>query len=76
MTSVQGVKDENMKDDQGREAAGREPLPDYTGVDLDEVAARTTHPVLGVVLAGLRRRVERAEAAVAYHEDSPGISPD
>ncbi|MCQ4080335.1 hypothetical protein NGB36_06925 [Streptomyces sp. RB6PN25] len=69
MTSVQ--------DEYKREAAGgKQPLPDYTGVDLDELAARTTRPVLGAVLAGLRRRAGRAEQAVAYHEDSPGISPD
>ncbi|MEU1629856.1 YxD-tail cyclophane-containing RiPP peptide [Streptomyces sp. NPDC020096] len=53
--------------------AGQQPLPDYGGVDVDELAERTAHPVLGAVLAGLRGRARLAGEAVAYHEDSPSV---
>ncbi|MDF3289438.1 YxD-tail cyclophane-containing RiPP peptide [Streptomyces silvisoli] len=51
--------------------SAEEPLPDYAGLDLDALAERTAHPVLGAVLAGLRDRARHAADAVAYHEDSP-----
>jgi len=51
----------------------REPLPDYTGVDLTALRARVDHPVLGAVLATLLARSCAADGGlVAYHEDSPG----
>jgi hypothetical protein len=57
--------------DAGPWLAAEEPLPDYAGIDVDELAERTDHPVLGAVLAGLRGRTRHAADAVAYHEDSP-----
>ncbi|WP_406120855.1 YxD-tail cyclophane-containing RiPP peptide [Streptomyces sp. NBC_00989] len=51
----------------------REPLPDFTGVDLTALRARVDHPVLGAVLATLLARSCGADGGlVAYHEDSPG----
>ncbi|MEN2421846.1 YxD-tail cyclophane-containing RiPP peptide [Streptomyces rimosus] len=49
-----------------------EPLPDFGGVDVAAMAARTGHPVLGEVAALLLRNWPSAERAVAYYDDGPG----
>ncbi|MEU9120388.1 YxD-tail cyclophane-containing RiPP peptide [Streptomyces sp. NPDC048506] len=49
-----------------------EPLPDFAGVDVAVLAARTDHTVLGDVAALLLRNWPAAEDAVAYYEDGPG----
>jgi FXSXX-COOH protein len=49
-----------------------EPLPDYTGTDLEEIREYVDHPVLSAVLAGLAVRARSPEDAVAYYNDSPG----
>ncbi|MEV0373654.1 YxD-tail cyclophane-containing RiPP peptide [Streptomyces sp. NPDC050636] len=51
------------------------PLRDYTGVDLQNLAARTTHPVLRDVLARLAARTGSPGDIVAYYEDSAGEPP-
>ncbi|MFI2185893.1 YxD-tail cyclophane-containing RiPP peptide [Streptomyces sioyaensis] len=48
-----------------------ERLPDFAGVDVGVLAARTDHPVLGEVAALLLRNWPSAEDAVAYYEDGP-----
>ncbi|WP_411141034.1 YxD-tail cyclophane-containing RiPP peptide [Streptomyces sp. x-80] len=48
-----------------------EPLPDFGGVDVAGLAARTDHVVLGEVAALLLRNWPSAEDAVAYYEDGP-----
>ncbi|MFH8571544.1 YxD-tail cyclophane-containing RiPP peptide [Streptomyces sp. NPDC017993] len=49
-----------------------EPLPDFRGVDVAVLAARTDHTVLGEVAALLLRNWPSAQDAVAYYEDGPG----
>ncbi|REK85105.1 hypothetical protein DY245_39690 [Streptomyces inhibens] len=46
-----------------------EPLPDFAGVDVGSLAARTDHAVLGEVVARLLRHWPSADDAVAYYED-------
>lgn len=59
------------------EQPGRgEPLPDYTGLDLDDLRVRVVHPVLAAVLAGLARRSRDPRDAAAYHEDAPDLVDD
>ncbi len=48
-----------------------EELPDYSGVDLDDLLARVTHPALSAVLTGLAGRSRRPQDAAAYHDDAP-----
>ncbi|MFH8406636.1 YxD-tail cyclophane-containing RiPP peptide [Streptomyces sp. NPDC018019] len=53
-----------------------EPLPDFGGVDVAALAARTGHPALGEVAAVLLRTWVPAERAVAYYDDGPGDPDD
>ncbi len=46
-------------------------LPDYTGVDLDDLLTRVTHPVLSSVLTGLVGRSRRTQDAAAYFDSDP-----
>lgn len=48
-----------------------EPLPDFGGVDVAAVAARTGHPVLGRWPPSCCA-TGPAERAVAYYDDGPG----
>ncbi|MEV0370149.1 YxD-tail cyclophane-containing RiPP peptide [Streptomyces sp. NPDC050636] len=48
------------------------PLPDFEGVDVGVLAARTDHAVLREVAALLLRNWPSADDAVAYYEDGPG----
>jgi FXSXX-COOH protein len=52
-------------------SATGEPLPDYTGVDLEEMRKRAAHPVLSEILSGLVVRASSPETAVAFFDDSP-----
>ncbi|MFG2135977.1 YxD-tail cyclophane-containing RiPP peptide [Streptomyces sp. NPDC048650] len=52
-------------------APSAEPLPDFGGVEVRALAARTDHPVLGEVAALLLRNWPSEADAVAYYEDSP-----
>ncbi|PWI44079.1 hypothetical protein [Streptomyces sp. ICBB 8177] len=54
-------------------APGREALPDFTGVDLDDLLPRVSHPALAAVLPGLAARGRRPGEAAAYHEDAPDM---
>ncbi|MFF8310407.1 YxD-tail cyclophane-containing RiPP peptide [Streptomyces lydicus] len=49
-----------------------EPLPDFAGVDVPLLAARTDHAVLGEVATLLLRNWPTGDEAVAYYEDGPG----
>ncbi|MFE0189718.1 YxD-tail cyclophane-containing RiPP peptide [Streptomyces sp. NPDC059008] len=49
-----------------------EPLPDFSGIDVGALAARTDHAVLGEVAALLLRNWPTGKDAVAYYEDGPG----
>ncbi|MGP8303674.1 YxD-tail cyclophane-containing RiPP peptide [Streptomyces inhibens] len=51
------------------------PLRDYSGVDLQDLADHTTHPVLRDVLARLTARTGSPGDSVAYYEDSAGEPP-
>ncbi|WP_425357038.1 YxD-tail cyclophane-containing RiPP peptide [Streptomyces inhibens] len=51
------------------------PLRDYSGVDLQDLTARTNHPVLRDVLARLAARTGSPGDSVAYYEDSAGEPP-
>lgn len=55
-----------------RSGPSAEPLPDFEGVDVAGLAARTEHAVLGEVAALLLRNWPSGEDAVAYYEDGPG----
>ncbi|MFJ6747256.1 MULTISPECIES: YxD-tail cyclophane-containing RiPP peptide [unclassified Streptomyces] len=55
-----------------RSGPSAEPLPDFEGVDVAGLAARTDHAVLGEVAALLLRNWPSGEDAVAYYEDGPG----
>ncbi|MEU6171263.1 hypothetical protein ABZ832_04990 [Streptantibioticus parmotrematis] len=54
-------------------APSREALPDFTGVDLDDLLPRVSHPALAAVLPGLAARSRRPGEAAAYHEDAPDM---
>ncbi|MFF8368640.1 YxD-tail cyclophane-containing RiPP peptide [Streptomyces lydicus] len=49
-----------------------EPLPDFAGIDVRLLAARTDHAVLGEVATLLLRNWPTGDEAVAYYEDGPG----
>ncbi|MFI0223000.1 YxD-tail cyclophane-containing RiPP peptide [Streptomyces lydicus] len=56
-------------------APSAEPLPDFAGVDVRLLAARTDHAVLGEVATLLLRNWPTGDEAVAYYEDGPGKLP-
>ncbi|MFE2228363.1 YxD-tail cyclophane-containing RiPP peptide [Streptomyces kronopolitis] len=51
-----------------------ERLPDFAGVDVGVLAARTDHARLAEVAALLLRNWPSAQDAVAYYEDGPEIA--
>ncbi|MEV7378713.1 YxD-tail cyclophane-containing RiPP peptide [Streptomyces lydicus] len=53
-------------------APSAELLPDFAGVDVRLLAARTDHAVLGEVATLLLRNWPTGDEAVAYYEDGPG----
>ncbi|WP_246143739.1 YxD-tail cyclophane-containing RiPP peptide [Actinacidiphila oryziradicis] len=54
-------------------SATGEPLPDYTGADLEKIRECVDHPVLSEIFAGLVVRARSPETAVAYYDDGPTI---
>ncbi|MFH8349148.1 YxD-tail cyclophane-containing RiPP peptide [Streptomyces sp. NPDC018045] len=45
-------------------------LPDFTALPLDELSARTEHPVLSTLLPGVCDRMDSPDV-VAFYDDGP-----